>query len=295
MLSSPLPALNDPEGERVPASLPFIADAHVHLFPDNLFRAIWQWFEQFGWPIRYQLKAPDALDFLFSRGIGHVVALQYAHKPGVARSLNAYMAGLCRLYPEITGMATVFPGEKDAAGILTDAFDMGLGGVKLHAHVQCFDMEGPEIREVCEACEACEKPLVVHAGREPRSPAYDCDSHLICSADRLEHMIRDYPGLKVCVPHLGADEFGAYQGMLEQYDNLWLDTTMALAGYLPGDGPPPLTSMRLDRIMYGTDFPNIPYAWDRELKRLCDMGLSDDSLALVLGRNAIDFFSISPN
>jgi catechol 2,3-dioxygenase-like lactoylglutathione lyase family enzyme len=40
----------------------------------------------------------------------------------------------------VTGMATVFPGENNAEHILQTAFDSGLGGLKLHAHVQCFDM-----------------------------------------------------------------------------------------------------------------------------------------------------------
>ena len=39
-------------------------------------------------------------------------------------------------HPEVTGLATVLPGEEGAAKILTDAFDTGLRGVKLHCHVQ---------------------------------------------------------------------------------------------------------------------------------------------------------------
>jgi predicted TIM-barrel fold metal-dependent hydrolase len=44
--------------------------------------------------------------------------------------------------------------------------------------------------------------------------------------------------------------------------------------------------------MFGTDFPNIPYAWDRELKVLVDSGLTDDFLAAVLHKNAAELFSI---
>jgi predicted TIM-barrel fold metal-dependent hydrolase len=29
-----------------------------------------------------------------------------------------------------------------------------------------------------------------------------------------------------------------------------------------------------DRLLYGTDFPNLPYAWDRELSRLAALPLS---------------------
>jgi uncharacterized protein len=295
VLAWPFPIEPDPEGDKVPPSLPFIVDAHVHLFPDPLFGAIWQWFEGFAWSIRYKLSAADIIDFLLSRGIGHIVALHYAHKPGIARSLNAFMADLCSLRPQVTGTATVFPAEEDARAILEEAFQLGLHGVKLHAHVQCFRMDSDAMHEICEVCVDYGKPLVMHVGREPKIPdyPYTCDPYSICRSDKLEQILVDYPGLKVCVPHLGANEFTAYKELLERYDNLWLDVSMAIADYLPNSEPPRLADMRVDRIMYGTDFPHIPYAWDRELKHLCELGLPEESMELILGRNAVEFFSIS--
>jgi len=292
MLDPQLPALNDPEGERVPESLPFTVDAHVHIFPDDLFPSIWEWFDRFAWPIRYKLKAVAVPEFLLARGIGHILALQYAHRPGVARKLNDYMAKFCSRSAQITGTATVFPGEEGDTDILEDAFQLGLTAVKLHSHVQCFDMNSEAMHRIYEVCAAHDKPLVMHAGREPKSPAYECDPHELCSASKLEQVLKDHPALKVCVPHMGADEFVAYRRLLERYDNLWLDTAMVLAGYLPVNDPPVLSEMRSDRVMYGTDFPNLPYAWDRELRRLCELGLPEESLARILGENAVQFFSI---
>ena len=83
--------------------------------------------------------------------------------------------------------------------------------------------------------------------------------------------------------------------MIEKYDNIWLDTTMALADYLPSENPVKLEQMRADRIMYGSDFPNIPYAWDRELKYFTKGRLSNDALELILYKNAVNFFKINMN
>ncbi len=293
LLKAPLPKLDDVEGEKVPSNLPLIVDAHVHIFPDEIFASVWQWFDKYGWPIRYKMKASEVIEFLFSKGVSYIVALHYAHKPGVARMLNAYMAEICSRCPRVIGMATVFPGERDAAGILEEGFKQGLSGVKLHAHVQCFEIESEAMQEVYRVCIHNNKPLIMHVGREPKSPAYPCDPYDICSADRLERVLRTHPDLKVCVPHLGADEFDDYQRMTEAYDNLWLDTTMTLAQYLSDDWSPNLSAFRPDRIMYGSDFPNLPYAWDRELKRLCSMDLQVDSLAMILGKNAAEFYSIT--
>ncbi|NBB84040.1 MAG: amidohydrolase family protein [Alphaproteobacteria bacterium] len=60
----------------------------------------------------------------------------------------------------------------------------------------------------------------------------------------------------------------------------------------PGTPPPPLATFRPDRVLYGTDFPNVPYAWDRELKRLVECGLPDRHLSRVLGENALELFGV---
>jgi len=291
-LAKPLGPLDDTEGDRIPPGLPPVVDSHVHVFPEPLMGAVRSWFHEHGWPVRYPLTSKELIEYLLSRGVAHLVLLHYAHRPGMARDLNRYVADLCRGDPRLTGLATVFPGEDGTEDILDEAVELGLKGVKLHTHVQCFDVGGPEARRVCRWCADRGLPLVAHFGREPKSPAYRCDPHRLCSAARVEALLQGFPELRLCVPHLGADEFEAYRELIEQYENLWLDTTMVLAGYLPGLEPPPLNEFRADRVMYGTDFCNLPFAWDRELRVLAGSGLEQEHLGAILWRNAAEFFSI---
>jgi predicted TIM-barrel fold metal-dependent hydrolase len=294
MLKPNLPSIEDKEGGTIPEDFHGVIDAHVHIFPPDIFASIWRWFDQHAWHIRYQLPASKVFSFLLSHGISHIIALQYAHKPRIAKKLNRYMAKKCQEFPhQITGMATVFPGENDAEGILREAFDSGLGGMKLHSHVQCFDMDSDDMAQVFQFCESKKKPIVMHVGREPKSPAYPCDPYDLCRADKLERVLINFPNLKVCVPHLGFDEISAYRNLIEKYDNLWLDTTMVLTDYFPISGTIDLNRYRLDRIMYGSDFPNIPYAWDRELKWLDASGLTGDNLEWVLGKSSSQFFDLN--
>jgi uncharacterized protein len=288
----PLGRLADLEGAAVPSHLPAVIDAHVHLFPPRMFDAIWRWFETYGWPIRYRLYAEETIEFLIARGITHMIALHYAHKPGMARSMNSFMADLVRQRPEVTGSATVYPGEDQASEILREGFAAGLRAVKLHCHVQCFAPDDARLSEVYQACIDADVPLIMHAGREPSSPAYKVDTHAVCNAVRTREVLKSFPKLRLLVPHLGADEFEEYEQLLEQYDNLWLDTTMMLGGYFEMTPTARILTMRPERLLYGTDFPNLPYAWDRELQRLTTAGLSEPSLPAVLAENAIRLFRI---
>lgn len=298
LLDAPLRALDDREGAALPQGLPPVIDAHVHVFPPPIFAALWRWFDRYGWPVRYRLEAEAVLDFLLSRGVARIVACQYPHRPGLARALNAWLAALVADRPAVAGLASVYPSEADAPAALEEAFAAGLVGVKLHCHVQSFSVDDPALHGIYEVCARWDRPLLIHAGREPRSPAYPVDPYALCGAERIDRVLRDHPRLRLCVPHLGADEFGAYEALLERHDGLWLDTTMAVAGFLPLGSEAERAAWRLvaarpDRLLYGTDFPNLPYAWDRELRRLLERGgLGEEALAGLLGGNAARLYGL---
>lgn len=288
----PLPALDDVEGERLPDDLPPLVDAHVHVFPDRIFDAVWRWFDQYGWPVRYKLYADDVIRALRARGVAHQVLLHYAHKPGIARAMNTFVADLVTRHHDVTGLATVFPGEPEQAQILEDAFARGLRGVKLHCHVQAMPADDRALLPVYSLCQDRGFPVVIHAGRAPHSDHLKVDPRTICAAARIERVLGEFPRLKLCVPHLGADEYEAYAQLCARHDNLWLDTTMMLAGYFDTPDVLPFVRARPDRVLFGTDFPNLPYAWDREAARIARTALSDQALERLCAGSARELFGL---
>ena len=294
--SMPRAPVRDEEGLYVPDELPPLVDAHVHVFPDRLFDAIWRWFDEFGWPVRYKLYADEVVAHLQSRGVREVVLLHYAHKAGIARSMNRFVAEVARRHG-VVGVATCYPGEPEQEDILEEAFALGLRGVKLHCHVQGMPVDDPRLFPAYELCAARGVPVVVHAGREPRPSgaglaSLPADPHRICGAARTERVLRAFPTLKLCVPHLGADEYDAYRALLQAHDNLWVDTTMMLAGYFEVGDPWPVVRARPDRVLYGSDFPNLPYAWDREARALVEARLPDEDLERLCAGNARALFGL---
>lgn len=283
--------LDDPEAAHVPAALAGVVDAHVHLFPDRLFDAVWGWFDQHAWPIRYRLHSERLIEFLATRGVSRMVGLHYAHKPGMADGLNRYVLDLARRFPQVVPTATVFPGEPGARDLLRRAFGEGARGVKVHCHVQKIAPDDPRLDEVFEEATAAGVPVVMHAGREPSSPGYGVDTRALCSAAAVERVLARHSALKLVVPHLGADEFEEYEAMLDRHAGLYLDTTMAIVDYLPGYRPDlGILARRPERLLYGSDFPGLPYAWSRELAVLERAGLTPEHLRQIASTNALSLF-----
>lgn len=287
----PIAPLDDEEGALVPAAEATggeVIDAHVHLFPPRVLAALWRWFDTHAWRVRYRLDAEQTVEFLAARGVRRFVALHYAHSAGMARSLNAFVHEVARAHRDVViPLGTVLPGEPDAADIVREAFGrQDMHGLKLHCHVQKMAADDPRLDEVYALCQDARKPVLIHAGREPASPAYGVDTRALCGADQIDRVLRKYPRLTLVVPHLGADEFEEYGALLDRHENLWLDTTMAVAGFFPADAPAGLVERHASRLLYGTDFPNLPYAWDRELKRLVVRDLEPATRTALFSGNA---------
>ena len=92
------------------------------------------------------------------------------------------------------------------------------------------------------------------------------------------------------VAHLGLPEYHAFADLAEAYDGVHLDTTMAGTDFterfapMPQDYVPRLADLR-DRVVLGSDFPNIPYPYAHQVEALDRLGLGDDWMRAVLWQN----------
>jgi predicted TIM-barrel fold metal-dependent hydrolase len=82
-----------------------------------------------------------------------------------------------------------------------------------------------------------------------------------------------------------------------RYPNVRLDTTMAFTDFMQARAPyPPDLLPRLtdlgDRIVLGTDFPNIPYPYSHQLEALARLDLGDDWLRRVLHHNGAELLKV---
>lgn len=270
-----------------------LVDAHVHLFPDRLADAVRAWFDQHAWPIRHRQRADALVAQLLAAGVGRAVALPYAHKPGMAEALNAFTLDLAKRHPMVVPCCTVFPGEDGAERILDQALGRdGFAGMKMHCHVQRVSPDDPRMDAVWRASARHRKPVVIHAGPEPALAGYGADVRVFSGAAKVCRALQRNPDAIAIIPHLGADEYAQFEAMLDEFPNLYLDTTMAIGGYFERGPDLEMLRRRPDRILYGTDYPNLPYEWETELNVIRGLKLPAADEARVLGGNAARLFGL---
>lgn len=261
-------------------------DVHVHPWPPRLYRAMLRWFDEHAWRIHDRVDGDGVDAFLEERGVDRYVALIYAHKAGMARDLNHWMSEYARRHPRAVPAAAVHP-DDDVEAVLTEAFDvLGLRLLKLHAHVTGIAPDDPRLDPVYAMLSERGIPLVFHSGNAPAVEGYPRPVEEVSGVARLRPVLRRFPDLDLVLPHLGAGEFDAVGELLAEHPRLHLDTTMVVSGYFPGGPGREFLLQHHTRIMYGTDFPILPYEYDRERRVLQSLELPADVEDAILYGNA---------
>ncbi|MFB0507686.1 MAG: amidohydrolase family protein [Thermodesulfobacteriota bacterium] len=268
-----------------------IIDSHVHVFPQKLSDAVRCWFESHAWRFMYQGTAEDLIRILFDNGVSGVVLLTYAHRTGISYHLNEFTANLVKHFPNTVGLATLHPQDENPREIIRlGLMDLGLRGIKLHCHVQKTAPDDPLLFPIYEAVLEFDGVLNIHAGREPAIDAYGLDVRTITGAERVEKVLQSYPELKMIVPHLGFDEADRFYSLLDHYHNLYLDTTMMMGHFFHVSVDRNRLIQYADRILYGSDYPHIPYGMETEVRAILDLHLGEEATRKILFENATKLF-----
>jgi predicted TIM-barrel fold metal-dependent hydrolase len=98
--------------------------------------------------------------------------------------------------------------------------------------------------------------------------------------------------------HMGMPEYDEFLGFAERFANVRLDTTMCFTDFSGGPevgrGLAPRLLALQDKVLLGTDYPNIPHPFAHQLEALARLDLGDDWLRAVCWDNAATLFDIVP-
>ena len=268
--------------------LPGLADIHVHFLPEPMLTRVWAYFDEaedhYGqpWPIHYRDDEATRIATLRALGVRAIPALAYPHKPGMAQWLNDWCADFSARVEGAVHCATLYP-EPGVGEQVQRSLESGARLFKMHVQVGGYRPDDPLLDPAWAALERAGVPIVLHAGSAPKEGAHT-------GPEAVAAVLERHPELTLVVAHLGMGEYDAFADLVETFPRVHLDTTMAGTDFSNRFAPlPPSYVDRLaglgDRVVLGTDFPNIPYPYAHQLEALHRLGLGDEWMRKVLWHN----------
>ncbi|MGW2518643.1 amidohydrolase family protein [Streptomyces sp. NPDC001617] len=276
--------------------LPGIVDVHTHFMPERVMRKVWDYFDGLGpmtggleWPITYRKEEEERVALIREFGARAFTAMLYPHKPGMARWLNGWAVDFAARTPDCLHTSTLFP-EAGAETYVREALDAGARVFKAHVQVGAYDPASELLDSAWGLLAEAGTPIVIHCGSGPAPGKYT-------GPERIARVLARHPRLRLVVAHMGMPEYEDFLDLAERFEEVRLDTTMAFTDFAERFAPFPRRALsRLadlgDRILLGTDFPNIPYPYVRQLYALEGLGLGEEWLRAVCHDNGVRLFGL---
>ncbi|WP_228461114.1 amidohydrolase family protein [Gordonia spumicola] len=277
--------------------LPGIIDVHTHFMPGRVMDKVWAYFDSAGpmlgrdWPITYRANEEARVDALRSFGVLAYSSMIYPHKPAMAQWLNSWAVEFAATHPDCLHTSTFYP-EPGAGAYVSAAVDAGTRVFKSHIQVGDYSPLDPMLDDVWGLVDDAQIPVVIHCGSGPAPGRHT-------GPEPIRTLLSRFPTLPLIVAHMGTPEYVQFLDLAEQYENVRLDTTMSFTDFSEEGAPYPRTLMpRLTalghKILFGSDFPNIPYGYRHALDAIVRLDLGDDWVRGVLHDNAARLFDVRP-
>ena len=276
--------------------LPGLVDVHTHFMPERVLRKVWDYFDSNGpliggveWPITYRKEEAERVALIREFGVRRFTAMLYPHKPGMAQWLNSWAADFAERTPDCLHTSTLFP-EPGVEAYVQEALDAGVRVFKAHVQVGAYDPASELLDRAWGLLAEAAVPVVIHCGSGPAPGKHT-------GPEPIARVLARHPRLRLVVAHMGMPEYEDFLDLAERYREVRLDTTMAFTDFSERLAPFPRRALpRLgdlgDRILLGSDFPNIPYPYVHQLYALERLGLGDDWLRAVCHDNGARLFGL---
>lgn len=249
--------------------------------------AIREYFSKgYRWDVIYQFYYRECVRYLRERGVEKIVYSNYAHRAGVAEGLNAWNLRILEEDPELYCFAAYHPDDDNALAMAARVLDHPrVLGFKLQLLVQRFYPHDPRLFPMYEMVMERGKRLLFHAGTGPVGNEF-------VGLAEFRKLLERYPDIPANVAHMGAYEYGGFMNLLDSHPAMYLDTAFAFFREFQGKGGFDLGGEALEnhrnRIVYGSDFPNLILPRESELETLLGYGLSREFYDRVFYRNGME-------
>lgn len=209
-------------------------------------------------------------------GFDRAWILPYAHRAGVAESLNEWSAAEVARYPWLVPGASFHPDDEALPALVRRALvDLRLRVVKLHCSVGAFSPSDRRLDPLWDAAETEGVSILIHVGQN--SPG-DTGADEI---RELAPVLTAHPRLRLVLAHAGHPSTSAALELMAQHENLSADVTpvwLRTIEVMPAD-----IERFAGRFLFGSDAPNNPMSVADQVARFEAMGLSGHARAMLMG------------
>ncbi|MFJ6748095.1 MULTISPECIES: amidohydrolase family protein [unclassified Streptomyces] len=275
--------------------LPGLIDVHTHFMPERVMAKVWAYFDAAGplvgrpWPIAYRYEEDERLAVLRGFGVRAFTSMVYPHKPGMARWLNAWAADFAARTPDCLRTATFFPEDGAAEYVRAEVAD-GARVFKAHVQVGGYDPADARLDAVWGVLAEAGTPVVIHCGSGPAPGKHT-------GPEPIARLLARHPRLRLVIAHMGMPEYTDFLDLATRYREVHLDTTMTFTDFAEQAAPFPRGERgRLaelgDRVLFGSDFPHIPYGYAHALEALTRLEMGTEWLRGVCYGNGARLFGV---
>lgn len=173
---------------------------------------------------------------------------------------------------------------------MREAVEAGARVFKAHVQVGAYDPDDELLDAAWALLADAGIPVVIHCGSGPAPGKHTGPAP-------IARVLARHPRLRLIVAHMGMPEYEEFLGLAEKYEEVRLDTTMAFTDFterfmpFPSRALPRIAALG-DRVLLGSDFPNIPYPYVHQLHALERLDLGPQWLRAVCHGNAARLFGV---
>ena len=249
--------------------------------PDGLLETVW---DADGSPI------PARLDAVFdAQGVdGALLLCEYSPKATGMQRFDDLLPLVEHNPQRFRPVANVNPHlHFPIAQELTRQLDHGAAALKLHPVHGGFRCDDRALYPAYQVLTERGVPLIVHCG----TSTVPGSMNELADPEILLPVVRDFPTLNVVLAHGGRGWwYDAAAFMALTFDTVWIE----LSGLPPKKLPDYYAKYSLTRLsrkwIFATDWPGVPGV-AANAQAVVDLGLDDETAALVVGGNAIDVYA----
>lgn len=211
---------------------------------------------------------------------------------------NDYAAGLVKRFPQafIGSFAAIDPWKGKAAirELERAVKELGMIGVKFQQAIQEFYPNDRRFYPIYEKCVELKVPVLFHAGTTGAGAGLPGGGRFSLKYTRpipyIDDVAYDFPELTIIMAHPGWPWIEEQIAVLLHKANVYLDLSGWAPRYFPDNLKREINSRLQDKVLYGSDYPEIPPK--RWLEEFEAGGYKPEVVEKVLLKNAIRLFNL---